>query len=121
MPLYHSTIIECLVVRGCFPGGRNQKGQLAMFVPDLTRKRGAVLINAATVLLLALAIGLFLVSIAAQFQYVLAEKHSDFVSWIEAVSLDGGMAVASLLALGLSRAGMSARVERLFIVGCAVG
>ena len=40
---------------------------------------------------------------------------------IEAVGLDVGMAIFSLLALGLAMAGQSARVERALIVACAAG
>jgi hypothetical protein len=85
------------------------------------RKRGSLLINAATALLLILAIALYVVSINAQFAYVMHVKHDDLVSWIEAASLDGGMAVFTLLALGLARAGQTARIERLAIVACAFG
>lgn len=85
------------------------------------RKRGSLLINAATALLMVLAIALYVVSINAQFAYVMHVKHDDLVSWIEAASLDGGMAVFTLLALGLARAGQSARIERLAIVACAIG
>ena len=41
-------------------------------------------------------------------------------SAIEAIGLDVGMAVFSLLALGLAMAGQSARIERALIVVCAV-
>lgn len=85
------------------------------------RKRGSILINVATGLLFALAIALYVVSITAQWAYVDHVKHDDIVSWIEAASLDGGMAVFTLLALGLSRAGQAARIERLMIVLCALG
>jgi hypothetical protein len=84
-------------------------------------RRGAAMINVAVGLLLALAIGLYAVSLKAQFHYVMAVKHDDQVSWIEAVALDAGMAIFTLLALGLARAGQSARIERLAIVACALG
>lgn len=85
------------------------------------RKRGSALINVATALLFALAISLYIVSISAQYRYVVEVKHNNILAWIEAASLDGGMAVFTLLALGLSRAGQSARIERLMIVLCALG
>ena len=85
------------------------------------RKPGAWLINIATALLLLLAVALYVVSISAQWSYVMDIKHDNVVSWIEAASLDGGMAVFTLLALGLSRAGQAARIERVFIVACALG
>ncbi|MGH3401501.1 MAG: hypothetical protein ACRDRJ_03130 [Streptosporangiaceae bacterium] len=86
------------------------------------RKRGSALVNTATALLFALAVGLFAVSIAAQYAYILAEKHGAIiVSAIEATALDAGMMIFTLLALGLARAGQSARIERLLVVACAVG
>jgi hypothetical protein len=84
-------------------------------------KRGSALINVATGLLFALAAGLFAVSINAQFTVIFAAKHAHIVSWIEAVGLDAGMVIFTLLALGLARAGQPARIERLCIVACAIG
>ena len=49
-----------------------------------------------------------------------AVKHQSVPSAIEAIGLDAGMAVFSLLALGLAMAGQSARIERALIVVCAV-
>ena len=40
---------------------------------------------------------------------------------IEAASLDLGMAILTLLALGLAMAGQAARIERALIVACALG
>src|SRR5256886_12783282 len=40
---------------------------------------------------------------------------------IEAASLDLGMAIFTLLALGLAVAGQAARIERALIVACAAG
>ena len=90
-------------------------------MPRTKAKRGSALVNVATGLLMILAIALYIVSITAQWRYVMDVKHDSLISWIEAASLDGGMAIFSLLALGLSRAGQSAKVERLMIVACAVG
>lgn len=84
------------------------------------RAPGAALVSAATILLGLLAAGLFVVSLAAQYRYVFAVKHQSVPSAIEAVGLDVGMAVFSLLALGLAMAGQSARIERALIVVCAV-
>lgn len=84
------------------------------------RAPGSGLVSAATVLLGLLAGGLFVVSLAAQYRYVLAVKHQSVPSAIEAVGLDAGMTVFSLLALGLAMAGQSARIERALIVVCAV-
>lgn len=84
------------------------------------RTPGSGLVLAAAVLLAVLAAGLFLVSLAAQYRYVFGVKHQSLPSGIEAVGLDAGMAVFSLLALGLAMAGQSARIERALIVVCAV-
>jgi hypothetical protein len=75
---------------------------------------------AAAILLGLLAAGLFVVSLAAQYRYVWAVKHQPVPSAIEAVGLDAGMTIFSLLALGLAMAGQSARIERALIVVCAV-
>lgn len=79
------------------------------------------MVNVAVALLFVLALGLYAVSLKAQFAYVMAVKHDDPMAWIEAIALDAGMAVFSLLALGMARAGQSARVERLFVAACAIG
>ena len=84
------------------------------------RAPGSALVSAATLLLGLLAAGLFVVSLSAQYRYVFAVKHQSVPSAIEAIGLDVGMAVFSLLALGLAMAGQSARVERALIVVCAV-
>jgi hypothetical protein len=84
------------------------------------RTPGSGLILAASVLLGMLAAGLFVVSLSAQYRYVFMVKHQSVPSAIEAVGLDVGMAVFSLLALGLAMAGQSARIERALIVVCAV-
>ncbi len=88
---------------------------------DSDRAPGSALINTAAVLLGLLAAGLFVVSLAAQYRYLIAERHQTIPSVIEAVGLDVGMAIFSLLALGLAMAGQSARVERALIVACAIG
>jgi hypothetical protein len=83
------------------------------------RRPGSVLVAIATGLLFALGIGLFAVSLDAQYRYVFHAKHQSTASWIEAVALDVGMAIFSLLALGLARAGKPARAERVLIMACA--
>jgi hypothetical protein len=80
---------------------------------------GSVLIAVATGLLFLLGVGLFAVSLDAQYRYVFHAKHQSAASWIEALALDVGMAVFSLLALGLARAGKPARAERVLIMACA--
>jgi hypothetical protein len=84
------------------------------------RAPGSALVSAATILLGLLAAGLFVVSLAAQYRYVFAVKHQSLPSAIEAIGLDAGMAIFSLLALGLAMAGQSARIERGLIVVCAL-
>jgi hypothetical protein len=85
------------------------------------RTPGRRLITVATVLLGLQAAGLFVISLQAQYVYIFAEKHAPIPSMIEAVGLDVGMAIFSLLALGLAMAGQPARVERALIVACAAG
>jgi hypothetical protein len=82
---------------------------------------GSGLIAAAAVQLLVLGCGLLAVSFAAQYQYVLRERHQHAASLIEAGALDVGLIIFSLLALGLARAGLSAKIERAAVVGSAVG
>jgi len=82
-------------------------------------KPGSVLVAVATGLLFLLGAGLFAVSLDAQYRYVFHAKHQAAASWIEAVALDVGMAIFSLLALGLARAGKPARTERVLIMACA--
>ena len=84
------------------------------------RVPGSGLVLSAAILLAVLAAGLFVVSLAAQYRYVFAVKHQSLPSAIEAVGLDAGMAIFSLLALGLAMAGQPARIERALIVVCAV-
>src|SRR5215469_10565784 len=84
-----------------------------------SRAPGSVLIAVATGLLFVLGLGLFAVSLDAQYRYVFHAKHQSAASWVEALALDVGMAIFSLLALGLARAGQPARVERALITACA--
>jgi hypothetical protein len=84
-------------------------------------KPGTRLIAAGGVLLFVLGAGLLAVSYAAQYRYVLDQRHQAIASLIEAGALDVGLVIFSLLALGLARAGLPAKVERALIVGCAAG
>jgi hypothetical protein len=83
------------------------------------REPGSVMVASATALLALLAGGLLYVSYAAQYQYIFHAKHQSAPSVIEALMLDCGMIIFSLLGLGLSRAGKSSRVERALIMVCA--
>lgn len=85
------------------------------------RKPGSGLIGASMALLALLAIGLFAVSLRAQYAFVLAQGKPSNVSLIEAVSLDLAMCTFSTLSLGLARAGKPARVERALILVTAAG
>jgi hypothetical protein len=85
------------------------------------RAPGSALVSAATILLGLLAAALFVVTLNAQYTYVFAAKHQAIPSVIEAAALDLGMAIFTLLALGLAMAGQPARIERALIVACAAG
>ena len=85
------------------------------------RAPGSRLVLAATVLLGLLAAALFVVTLNAQYKYVFTVKQQSAPSMIEAASLDLGMAIFTLLALGLAMAGQAARIERALIVACALG
>jgi hypothetical protein len=82
---------------------------------------GSRLIGSGAFLLFLLGTGLLAVSFAAQYQYVLRERHQHVASLIEAGALDVGLIIFSLLAIGLARAGLSAKVERAAVMGCAIG
>ena len=108
---------------GLFEVGRANGERLITNVRRLAgagRTPGSALVSAATVLLGLLAAGLFVVSLTAQYRYVFAVRHQSVPSAIEAIGLDAGMTVFSLLALGLAMAGQPARIERALIVVCAV-
>lgn len=83
--------------------------------------RGAWLVQTAAWMLFALGMGLLAVSFAAQYRYIFTERHQNVASVIEAGALDVGMIIFALLALGLARAGLSAKAERGLVVVCAVG
>ena len=85
------------------------------------RTPGSALVASAAILLGLLAGALFVVTLNAQYKYVFAAKQQQIPSMIEAASLDLGMVIFTLLALGLAMAGQSARIERALIVACAIG
>jgi hypothetical protein len=98
------------------------------WITNLTRRIGGQqahpgrgLVNTAAVLLALLDLGLFAVSLAAQYQYIFHAKHQSWPAVIEAIALDAGMVIFSLLALGLARGRQAAPVERALIVVCALG
>ena len=83
------------------------------------RAPGSVLIGVAAWLLALIGGGALFVSFSAQYAYIHAVRRQDAASVIEALLLDLGMIVFTLLALGLARAGKSARAERALILACA--
>ena len=83
------------------------------------RAPGSALIAVAAWLLALTGGGALFVSFSAQYAYILAVRRQDAASVIEALLLDLLMIVFTLLALGLSRAGKSARAERALILACA--
>jgi Protein of unknown function (DUF2637) len=85
------------------------------------RPAGSVLVAVAAWLLALIGGGAFFVSFSAQYAYILAVRHQDAASVIEALLLDLLMIVFTLLALGLSWAGQPARAERALILACAAG
>lgn len=104
---------------GLAEGGGRAAGPGTRRPAARVRPPGSALVTAAAAMLGLLAAGLFVVSLAAQYRYVLDVKHQPLPSAIEAVGLDAGMTVFSLLALGLAMAGQPARLERALIVVCA--
>jgi hypothetical protein len=83
------------------------------------RAPGSVLIAVAAWLLALIGGGALFVSFSAQYAYIFTVRRQDAASVIEALLLDLLMIVFTLLALGLSRAGQSARAERILILACA--
>jgi hypothetical protein len=83
------------------------------------RPPGSMLIAVAAWLLALTGGGALYVSFTAQYAYILAVRRQGAASVVEALLLDLGMIVFTLLALGLSRAGQPARAERILILVCA--
>lgn len=104
-----------------------QAGNAPPFLTNMIRtdsgepgaRPGSRLIAAAALLLAALDVGLLYVSFSAQRVLIFNAKHLSAPAVIEALALDAGLIIFSLLGLGLSRAGLSSRTERLMIVVCA--
>jgi hypothetical protein len=101
-----------LVTRPRMFGGRQEHG-------PRERRPGSGLITTALVLLVFLGVGLLAVSVAAQYRYVLAQRHQASASVIEALALDIGLCILSCLALALSRRGLASTVERVLILAVA--
>jgi hypothetical protein len=86
------------------------------WLAEAARRPGARLIWASTLGLAVLGLATFYVSFRAQFTFIYAVKHQDLPALIEALIADLAMVVCSLLALGMARAGQSAKVARLLVV-----
>ncbi len=82
------------------------------------RAPGSALIAVAAWLLALTGAGALFVSFTAQYAYIVAVRRQDAASVVEALLLDLLMIVFTLLALGLSRASRSARVERALVLAC---
>jgi hypothetical protein len=82
---------------------------------------GGVLLAAAVALLTGLAISMGITSFHAQFAYVFATKHQRLPSVLEALGLDTGAVIFSLLGIALARLGRRAVIERVLVCACALG
>jgi hypothetical protein len=80
-----------------------------------------LLIAGACVLLAALAVAMGITSFHAQFTYIYATKHQRVPSMLEALGLDCGAVIFSLLGIALARLGRRAVVERVLVIACALG
>jgi hypothetical protein len=103
------------------PGASHANGQpVKANMRRITAESGSAFVTTATVALAVQAAGLLYVSFAAQFAYVLREKPGQrAASVIEALMLDTGMVIFSVLALGLAKKGLPPRAERTLIMVCA--
>lgn len=82
---------------------------------------GGILLTLAGLLLLALAVAMGVTSFHAQFAYILATKHQRVPSMLEALGLDCGAVIFSLLGIALGMLGRRAVVERVLVIACALG
>jgi hypothetical protein len=82
---------------------------------------GGLLLAGASVLLAGLAVTMGAVSWHAQYAFVLAEKHQHTASALEALGLDAGAVIFSVLGIALARLGRRAVIERSLVVLCALG
>jgi hypothetical protein len=101
------------------PGDMPRLGWIAERLSRVTA--GGVLISFAAVLLLLLATAMGVTSFHAQFAYIFATKHQRLPSVLEAIGLDAGAVIFSILGIALARLGRRAIVERILVVLCALG
>jgi hypothetical protein len=84
-------------------------------------RTGGVLIAVAGLLLAALAVAMGIVSWHAQFAFVYAIKHQRLAASLEALGLDCGAVVFSILGIALARLPRRAVIERALVCICAAG
>lgn len=82
---------------------------------------GTVLVAAASLLLLSLALAMGVVSWHAQYAFIFGIKHQKLASALEALGLDAGAVVFSILGIALARLGRRAVIERVLVCACAAG
>ena len=82
---------------------------------------GRWLIAGSCVLLAGLAVAMGVTSFHAQFTYIFATKRQWTPALLEAIGLDAGAVIFSLLGIALARLGRRALVERVLVVTCALG
>jgi hypothetical protein len=82
---------------------------------------GVMLIAAAGLLLAALAAAMGIVSWHAQYAFIYAIKHQELAAALEALGLDCGAVIFSVLGIALARLGRRAVIERILVCICAAG
>ncbi len=82
---------------------------------------GGVLLASAGLLLLALAVAMGVVCWHAQYAFIYAIKHQRLAASLEALGLDCGAVVFSILGIALARLGRRAVIERVLVCICAAG
>ena len=80
-----------------------------------------MLLASAGLLLLALAVAMGIVSWHAQYAFIYAIKHQRLAASLEALGLDCGAVVFSILGIALARLGRRAVIERALVCICAAG
>jgi hypothetical protein len=88
---------------------------------DRKDRTGAVLIAAAGILLAALAAAMGVVSWHAQYAFIFAVKRQELAAALEALGLDCGAVIFSVLGIALARLGRRAVIERILVCICAAG
>ena len=106
-----------MAVRPLATGLATDRGRAAA----ATGATGRWLIAGACVLLAGLAVAMGVTSFHAQFTYIFAAKRQWAPAVLEALGLDAGAVIFSLLGIALARLGRRAAVERALVVVCALG